>query len=137
MGICVPWITKSYLEMILETKGWVNGIRYYLSCLLNSLQLSGSVLHVTHCWFNNLPGVPRINTPPLTSNASSTSNQEQLIAAPKPLRITPNLVNRLEDLSQPWTRSPTKSKMEPVLATWHFISSDPPLAEGSVIGMYF
>ncbi|KAF7132559.1 hypothetical protein RHSIM_Rhsim09G0066100 [Rhododendron simsii] len=102
MAICGPWITKSYLEMILETKG-----------------------------------VPRINTPPLTSNASSTSNQEQLIAAPKPLRITPNLVNRLEDLSQPWTRSPTKSKMEPVLATWHFISSDPPLAEGSVIDPSF
>ncbi|KAI8538219.1 hypothetical protein RHMOL_Rhmol09G0085600 [Rhododendron molle] len=102
MGICGPWITKSYLEMILETKG-----------------------------------VPRINTPPLTSNASSTSNEEQLIAAPKPLRITPNLVNRLEDLSQPWTRSPTKSKMEPVLATWHFISSDPPLAEGSVIDPSF
>ncbi|XP_058183517.1 uncharacterized protein LOC131301323 isoform X6 [Rhododendron vialii] len=102
MGICGPWITKSYLEMILETKG-----------------------------------VPRINTPPLTSNASSTSNQEQLIAAPKPLRITPNLVNRLEDLSQPWTRSPTKSKMEPVLATWNFISSDPPLAEGSVIDPSF
>ncbi|KAG5531484.1 hypothetical protein RHGRI_026190 [Rhododendron griersonianum] len=102
MGICGPWITKSYLEMILETKG-----------------------------------VPRINTPPLTSNASSISNQEQLIAAPKPLRITPNLVNRLEDLSQPWTRSPTKSKMEPVLATWHFISSDPPLAGGSVIDPSF
>jgi len=102
MGICGPWITKSYLEMILETKG-----------------------------------VPRINTPPLMPNAPSTSNQEQLIAAPKPLRITPNLVNRLEDLSQPWTRSPTKSKMEPVLATWHFISSDSPLSEGTVIDPSF
>ncbi|KAL6969946.1 uridine,cytidine kinase [Sarracenia purpurea var. burkii] len=98
MGINGPWITKSYLEMILETKG-----------------------------------VPRINTPPLPSNATSTSSQEKLVAAPKPLRITPNIVNRLEDLSQPWTRSPTKSKMEPVLATWHFISPDPPLVEGSVI----
>ncbi|XP_057478145.1 retrovirus-related Pol polyprotein from transposon TNT 1-94 isoform X6 [Actinidia eriantha] len=101
MGINGPWITKSYLEMILERKG-----------------------------------VPRINTPPLLPNASANSNQETLIAAPKPLRITPNLVNRLEDLSQdsqPWTRSPTKSKMEPVLASWHFISPDPPLADGSVI----
>uniref|UniRef100_A0A5B7B6W3 AAA+ ATPase domain-containing protein n=1 Tax=Davidia involucrata TaxID=16924 RepID=A0A5B7B6W3_DAVIN len=98
MGINGPWITKSYLEMILERKG-----------------------------------VPRLNTPPLLSNTSLTSNQEKLIAAPKPLRITPNLVTPLEDLSQPWTRSPTKSKMEPVLATWHFISSDPLLSDGSVI----
>ncbi|KAA8529051.1 hypothetical protein F0562_033461 [Nyssa sinensis] len=100
IGINGPWITKSYLEMILERKG-----------------------------------VPRLNTPPLLSNTSLTSNQDKLIAAPKPLRITPNLVNRLEDLSQPWTRSPTKSKMEPVLATWHFMSSDPPLADSSVIGI--
>lgn len=93
LGINCLWITKSYLEMILERKG-----------------------------------VPRLNTPPLSS-ASLPSSQERLIAAPKPLRITPNLVNRLEDLSQPWTRSPTKSKLEPVLATWHFISPDPLLTD--------
>lgn len=92
MGINGPWITKSYLEMILETRG-----------------------------------VPRLNTPPLLSNTPSTAtNQERPIIAPRPIRVTPNLVNKLEDLSQPWTRSPTKSKMEPVLATWHFISSDSP-----------
>ncbi|XP_057963018.1 inorganic pyrophosphatase TTM1 isoform X2 [Malania oleifera] len=90
MGINGPWITKSYLEMILERKG-----------------------------------VPRLNTPPLLSNASLVSTQERLIVAPRPIRVTPNLVTRLEDLSQPWTRSPTKSKIEPVLATWHFISLDP------------
>ncbi|KAK6252299.1 hypothetical protein QUC31_014019 [Theobroma cacao] len=90
MGITGPWLTKSYLEMILERKG-----------------------------------VPRLNTPPLVSTSSVPSNQEKVIAAPKPIRTTPNLVTRLEDLSQPWTRSPTKSQMEPVLATWHFISSDP------------
>ncbi|KAL2545972.1 P-loop containing nucleoside triphosphate hydrolase superfamily protein [Forsythia ovata] len=96
--LCIngPWITKSYLEMILERKG-----------------------------------VPRLNTPPPLSSASLPSSQERLIAAPKPLRITPNLVNRLEDLSQPWTRSPTKSKLEPVLATWHFISPDPILTDVS------
>ncbi|KAM7484654.1 hypothetical protein LguiA_000663 [Lonicera macranthoides] len=96
MGLSGPWITKSYLEMILERKG-----------------------------------VPRLNTPPLLSSTSLGSNQERVIAAPKPLRITPNLVNRLDDLSQPWTRSPTKSKMEPVLATWHFISPDRSPADGS------
>ncbi|XP_011038638.1 PREDICTED: uncharacterized protein LOC105135462 isoform X2 [Populus euphratica] len=89
MGINGPWITKSYLEMILQRKG-----------------------------------VPRLNTPPLLPNTSMTSNQERVIFAPRPIRTSPNLVNRLEDLSQPWTRSPTKSKMEPIVATWHFISSD-------------
>ncbi|XP_028125053.1 uncharacterized protein LOC114321993 isoform X2 [Camellia sinensis] len=76
-------------------------------------------------------GVPRLNTPPLLSNTSTTIVQERLITAPKPLRIASNLV--FEDLSQPWTQSPTKSQMEPVLATWHFVSPDPPLADGSVI----
>ncbi|KAE8716636.1 hypothetical protein F3Y22_tig00110114pilonHSYRG00505 [Hibiscus syriacus] len=98
LGITGQWITKSYLEMILERKG-----------------------------------VPRLNTPPLVSATSISSNQEKVIAAPKPIRTTPNLVNRLEDLSQPWTRSPTKSQMEPVLPTWHFASSDPSHG-GSVIG---
>ncbi|XP_061975389.1 inorganic pyrophosphatase TTM2-like isoform X2 [Populus nigra] len=89
MGVNGPWITKSYLEMILQRKG-----------------------------------VPRLNTPPLLPNTSMTSNQERVIVAPRPIRTSPNLVNRLEDVSQPWTRSPTKSKMEPIVATWHFISSD-------------
>lgn len=98
MGVNGPWITKSYLELILETKG-----------------------------------VPRLNTPPLLPCTPSSSNQERPIAAPKPLRITSDLVNKLEDLSQPWTRSPTKSKIEPVVATWQFISPEPPLAGRSVV----
>ncbi|XP_015167665.1 uncharacterized protein [Solanum tuberosum] len=100
MGVNGPWITKSYLEMVLERKG-----------------------------------VPRLNTPPLSNapNAVLASNQERLFTAPKPLRVSSNSANRLEDLSQPWTRSPTKSKMEPVLATWQFVSLDPELAHGFVI----
>ncbi|BBG94554.1 P-loop containing nucleoside triphosphate hydrolases superfamily protein [Prunus dulcis] len=98
MGINEPWITKSYLELILERKG-----------------------------------VPRLNTPPLLPNTSLTTSQDRMIAAPRPIRVPPNLVTRLEDLSQPWTRSPTKSKMEPIVATWHFISSDPPQADSSTI----
>ncbi|XP_051148741.1 uncharacterized protein LOC127263652 isoform X2 [Andrographis paniculata] len=99
LGINGPWITKSYLEMILERQG-----------------------------------VPRLNTPPPVLQASPVATQERLVSAPKPLRITPNLVNRFEDLSLPWTRSPTKSKMEPFMATWHFISSDPVTSEGSLSG---
>ncbi|GAB4828768.1 hypothetical protein Ancab_018428 [Ancistrocladus abbreviatus] len=98
MGIAGPWITKSYLEMILEQKG-----------------------------------VPCLNTPPPLATASPPSSQERIISAPQPVRITPNLVSRIEDLSQPWTRSPTKSKMEPILGTWHFISSDPSRSDGSDI----
>ncbi|KAI3433161.1 uncharacterized protein J3R85_007040 [Psidium guajava] len=98
LGITGPWITKSYLELILERKG-----------------------------------VPRLNTPPLLSNVSVTGNQERTVVAPKPIRVTPNLVTRLEDLSQPWTRSPTKSKMETHVATWHFISSDPSYADNVVL----
>ncbi|XP_056164146.1 uncharacterized protein LOC115672562 isoform X9 [Syzygium oleosum] len=98
LGITGPWITKSYLEMILETKG-----------------------------------VPRLNTPPPLSSVPVTGNQERTVVAPKPIRVTPNLVTRLEDLSQPWTRSPTKSKMEPLVATWHFISSDPSNADNAVL----
>lgn len=89
MGFNGPWITKSYLEMILERQ-WV----------------------------------PRLNTPPPLSSAP-----ERLVMAPKPVRITPNLANQLEDMSLPWTRSPTKSKNEPVLTKWHF-TLDPSLAEG-------
>ncbi|KAK1387125.1 PRK domain-containing protein [Heracleum sosnowskyi] len=74
----------------------------------------------------NYQGVPRVNTPLPLSSRSVTTNEGGLIAAPKPLRVPPNLVNPLDDMSQPWTRSPTKSKMEPVLATWQFISSDHP-----------
>ncbi|KAJ9153102.1 hypothetical protein P3X46_026585 [Hevea brasiliensis] len=98
MGVNGPWITKSYLELILERKG-----------------------------------VPRLSTPPPVSNTSMTSNQDRLIAAPRPIRTTPNLVIRLEDLSQPWTRSPTKSQMEPLVATWRFMPLDSPHTGSSVV----
>lgn len=93
----------------------------------------------SHCFYyfqklTSLAGVPRLNSPPPLFN-TSTSNQERPIVTPRPIRVTPNLVTHLEDLSQPWTRSPTKSKMEPILATWHFISSDPLHADSSVVGM--
>lgn len=100
MGINGPWITKSYLELILERKG-----------------------------------VPRLNSPPPLLNTSPTSNQERVVVTPRPIRVTPNIVTPLEDLSQPWTRSPTKSKMEPVLATWHFISSNPLHTNSSIVGI--
>ncbi|KAK8929061.1 hypothetical protein KSP39_PZI017214 [Platanthera zijinensis] len=87
LGVKGPWITKSYLEMILESKG-----------------------------------VPRLNTPPPLSSKLLIESQERTIAAPKPIRLSTNVVPRLEDLAQPWTRSPKKSDIDRVVATWNFIS---------------
>lgn len=89
-----------------------------------------------HFCLNLIVGVPRLNTPPPLSTKSTSSNQERAIVAPKPIRVTPNLVTRLEDL-QPWTRSPTKSKMEPVVETWKFTSSDPSQANKLALGKSF
>lgn len=87
LGIKGPWITKSYLEMILESKG-----------------------------------VPRVNTPPPLSSKLLTGSQERTIAAPRPIRLSTSMPPKLEDMTQPWTRSPTKSDMDPVVTTWNFIS---------------
>ncbi|KAG9459197.1 hypothetical protein H6P81_003705 [Aristolochia fimbriata] len=98
MGIKGPWITKSYLEMILESKG-----------------------------------VPRLNTPPPVSSVTLPVNQDKQLLAPKPIRVTPNLFHRLEDQSQPWTRSPTKSEMDQVGVTWRFISCGPSPSDTSAL----
>ncbi|KAK3145164.1 hypothetical protein QOZ80_4AG0324270 [Eleusine coracana subsp. coracana] len=87
LGIKGPWITKSYLEMILESKG-----------------------------------VPRLNTPPPVSRTLLTESQEKKIAAPRPIRVSTDNIANLDDLVQPWTRSPPKKlEQEHVLAKWQFI----------------
>jgi hypothetical protein len=83
-----------------------------------------------------LAGVPRLSTPPLVSNTTVAGSQETVIVAPKPIRVTANVVTGLEDLSQPWTRSPTKSKTEPFVATWHFTSSDSSHHDNTVLGIF-
>ncbi|OAY65150.1 Uridine-cytidine kinase C, partial [Ananas comosus] len=108
LGIKGPWITKSYLEMILESKGRDFTAVHFYNFFLKAYSLISSV--------------PRLNTPPPLSSALLTESQERRIAAPKPIRLSTNIAPSLEDLSQPWTRSPTKkSDIEPVLAKWHFI----------------
>ena len=67
-------------------------------------------------------GVPRVNTPPPLSSIVSAGSQERTISAPRPIRLSTNTSNKLGDLNQPWTRSPTKSGMNPVLPKWKFIS---------------
>lgn len=67
-------------------------------------------------------GVPRVNTPPPLSSILSTGSQDRMIAAPRPIRLSANMSNKLGDLMQPWTRSPTKSGMDPVIPKWNFVS---------------
>ncbi|CAL5028441.1 unnamed protein product [Urochloa decumbens] len=87
LGIKGPWITKSYLEMILDSKG-----------------------------------VPRLNTPPPVSRSLLTESQEKKISAPKPIRVSTENITNLDDLMQPWTRSPPKKlEQEHALAKWQFI----------------
>ncbi|CAN6247971.1 unnamed protein product [Urochloa humidicola] len=87
LGIKGPWITKSYLEMILDSKG-----------------------------------VPRLNTPPPVSSTLLTESQEKKIAAPTPIRVSAENITNLDDLMQPWTRSPPKKlEQEHALAKWQFI----------------
>lgn len=132
MRINGPWITKSYLELILERQGWVFSLLFSFLPTDTCAFFVYFLLDFSHPSFQFIKlitGVPRLNTPPLLPITSPTINQEKVVVAPKPIRITPNLVSQLEDLSQPWTRSPTKSQMEPMLATWYFISPDAPHAD--------
>jgi hypothetical protein len=67
-------------------------------------------------------GVPRLNTPPPVSSTLLTESQEKKIAAPKPIRVSAENVTNLDDLMQPWTRSPPKKlEQEHILAKWQFI----------------
>ncbi|XLS81124.1 hypothetical protein HN51_046955 [Arachis hypogaea] len=49
-------------------------------------------------------GVPHLSTPPVT-NTSVPGSQDTATIATKPIRMTPNFVTGLEDLSQLWTQS--------------------------------
>lgn len=76
---------------------------------------------------NKLPflilGVPRLNTPPPVSSTLLTESQEKKIAAPKPIRVSAENITILDDLMQPWTRSPPKKlEQEHVLAKWQFVT---------------
>lgn len=113
LGINGPWITKSYLEMILESKGtcmcWAD---FYICKFLSSFCPN-------NYW---LLGVPRLNSPPPASSNLLVGNQNRVLSLPRPIRLPSSALPKIEDVTQPWTRSPTKSDMEPVLPRWHFIS---------------
>ncbi|XLS80740.1 hypothetical protein HN51_046571 [Arachis hypogaea] len=83
LGINGPWITKSYLEMILHKK---KGVSHHKKAReMPSSMLTGHWLRILKTRRNTfVPG-----------------SQGTAIIAPKPIRATPDLVTGLEDLSQP------------------------------------
>ncbi|KAH9308392.1 hypothetical protein KI387_036303, partial [Taxus chinensis] len=68
--------------------------------------------------------VPRLSTPPLPSSVSGSSHAVSLsipergIISPQPVRLRPLASHKISDMAEPWTRSPTKSEMDPVVASW-------------------
>ncbi|XP_024535400.1 uncharacterized protein LOC9637193 isoform X2 [Selaginella moellendorffii] len=91
LGLEGPWITKSYMEMILEKKG-----------------------------------PPRMDSPPLPSSAFLTTmssptftSVERNVVSPRPLRVK---AERSYNLDM-WTRSPTKSDVEPLSGSWHITTN--------------
>lgn len=93
-----PWITKSYLEMIMAKQG-----------------------------------VPRLSTPPLPSSDFGTSPPvpsnilDRGIISPRPVKLRPLAFRKMPDMAEPWTRSPTKSEMEPVVASWRVATTLEPV----------
>lgn len=92
LGMEGPWITKSYLEMVLEKKG---------------LPRLGSPPLPTAAFQG--PISPRL------LNAA-----DNLLTAPRPLHLKPLNQLKLPDAPEPWTRSPTKSEMESSPVFWRF-----------------
>ncbi|KAL3688676.1 hypothetical protein R1sor_014985 [Riccia sorocarpa] len=93
LGMEGPWITRSYMEMVLETKGLPR---------LDSppLPLSASIF---------------TRTPPAQASESS---KERKIISPQPLRLKPTPSIATVDPTDTWTRSPTKADVE-IVGSWH------------------
>ncbi|CAM6040203.1 unnamed protein product [Sphagnum compactum] len=105
LGLDGPWITKSYMEMVLETKG-----------------------------------LPRLDSPPLPSSAFSGplsptpfSKTEQTILSPLPVRLRPLAALQPPDTLETWTRSPTKSEVDPVVGSWHLTTGGSDKSSGKII----
>ncbi|BBN08423.1 uridine kinase [Marchantia polymorpha subsp. ruderalis] len=94
MGMDGPWITKSYMEMVLETKGLPR---------LDSPPLPLSTSIFTRA----------------SSGQAVDSLKDRNIISPQPLRLKPSPSINTVDTSDTWTRSPTKSEDEPIVGSWH------------------
>ncbi|MCO5578178.1 hypothetical protein L7F22_032016 [Adiantum nelumboides] len=96
LGMEGPWITKSYLELVLEKKGLPR---------LGSPPLPNSAFQG--------PISPRLSKTPDTA-----------ITAPKPLHLKPLNQLKTPDAPEPWTRSPTKSEMDSPPVFWRLASAE-------------
>ncbi|KAL2630924.1 hypothetical protein R1flu_015610 [Riccia fluitans] len=94
LGMEGPWITKSYMEMVLETKGLPR---------LDSPPLPSSASIFTR-------------TPP--AQPAESSNERKIIL-PLPLRLKTTPSVAAIDQTDAWTRSPTKAEVEPIVGSWH------------------
>ncbi|KAG6556327.1 hypothetical protein Mapa_002270 [Marchantia paleacea] len=94
MGMDGPWITKSYMEMVLETKGLPR---------LDSPPLPSSTSIFTRA----------------SAAQAADSFKERKIISPLPLRLKPTPSITTVETSDTWTRSPTKSEDEPIVGSWH------------------
>lgn len=98
IGLDGPWITKSYMEMVLDIKG-----------------------------------LPRLDSPPLPTSAFSGSRTptppaplnrgEPSVLSPVPIRLKQLSPLKPSDTLETWTRSPTKSDIDPVIGSWHLTTS--------------
>jgi hypothetical protein len=76
-------------------------------------------------------GLPRLDSPPLPSSAFSRplsptpfSKTEQTILSPLPVRLRPLAALQPPDTLETWTRSPTKSEVDPVVGSWHLTTGE-------------
>ncbi|KAH6559538.1 hypothetical protein KP509_1Z004100 [Ceratopteris richardii] len=88
LGMEGPWVTKSYLELVLELKGLPR---------LGSPPLPSSAFQG-----------PILSMVPVAADTALT--------APKALHLKP--LSRTSDAQEPWTRSPTKSEMDSPPVSW-------------------
>ncbi|KAI5075251.1 hypothetical protein GOP47_0009327 [Adiantum capillus-veneris] len=96
LGMEGPWITKSYLELVLDKKGLPR---------LGSPPLPTSAFQG--------PISPRL---PKTA--------DNMITAPRPLHLKPLNQLKTPDAPEPWTRSPTKSEMDSPPVSWRLASAE-------------
>ncbi len=83
-------------------------------------------------------GLPRLDSPPLPSSAFSGplsptpfSKTEQTILSPLPVRLRPLAALQPPDTLETWTRSPTKSEVDPVVGSWHLTTGGSDKSSGN------
>ncbi|KAG0582216.1 hypothetical protein KC19_3G043300 [Ceratodon purpureus] len=98
LGLDGPWITKSYMEMVLDYKGLPR---------LDSPPLPNSVFF----------GSRTLKSPALLNIG------EPSVFAPVPIRLKQLVPLKPPSTLETWTRSPTKADVDQVIGSWHLTTS--------------